>query len=196
MRVHYTCLWTGGESPPHGGPCTFYTGCGCVNSLIQRRECVPLDIKNLCFPMLLRDSGDMVYNQPLTGLEDSPRLAGRAFLTIVHAHFTRRVCECGGCGALMFSHAPEGPGEHGSRRSLRTIFSMHTLHEVSVCECALSKLRPRLLHSYNRMGGSGDAVDVSQKPVRDGVVGRCCWTTGRLYIEAPLTVPKSPVEGV
>ena len=66
-------------------------------------------------------------------------------------------------------------------------FSMHTLHEVSVC--ALSKLRPRLLHGYNRMGGSGDAVDVSQKPVRDGVVGRCCWTTGRLYIGAPPTVP-------
>ena len=56
----------------------------------------PLDIKHLCFPMLLRDSGDMVY-------------------TIVHAHSTRSVCECGGCGALMFSHAPEGPGEHGAR---------------------------------------------------------------------------------
>ena len=29
----------------------------------------PLDIKHLCFPMLLRDSGDMVRNQPHTGLE-------------------------------------------------------------------------------------------------------------------------------
>jgi len=54
MQVHYTCLWTGGESPPHGGPCTFYTGCGCVNSLIQRREC-----------RRYMHSGVLVYARPL-----------------------------------------------------------------------------------------------------------------------------------
>ena len=34
LRVHFTCLRTGGESLPHGGPCTLYTSYGCVNSLI------------------------------------------------------------------------------------------------------------------------------------------------------------------
>jgi len=34
LRVHCTCLRTGGESLPHGGPCTLNTSHGCVNSLI------------------------------------------------------------------------------------------------------------------------------------------------------------------
>ncbi|XP_010795554.1 polycystic kidney disease protein 1-like 2, partial [Notothenia coriiceps] len=72
------------------------------------------DVVHLCFPMLLRDLGNMVHG----------RLQTESQHNFFHAHSAR--------------------GNH---------------------KCALSKLRPRLLHGYNRMGGSGDAVDVSQKPM-------------------------------
>jgi len=41
----------------------------------------PLDIVHLCFPVLLRDPGNMVRSKPHTGLGD--------FLTIFHAHSSR-----------------------------------------------------------------------------------------------------------
>jgi len=79
----------------------------------------PLDIKHLCFSHAPEGLGRHgVQSAPYRAGGLSPPAygqAGRAFLTIVHAHSTRSVCECGACGALMFSHAPEGPGEHGAR---------------------------------------------------------------------------------
>jgi len=74
-------------------------------------------------------------------------------------------------GVLVYARPPPFPmllRDSGNmvRSKLHTepssLFSMHTLHEVSMCECALSKLRPRLLHGHNRMRGSWGAVAVNQ----------------------------------
>ncbi|KAL3056695.1 hypothetical protein OYC64_019221 [Pagothenia borchgrevinki] len=39
LRVHFTCLRTGGEGLPHWGPCTLYTGYGRVNGVSVEDIC-------------------------------------------------------------------------------------------------------------------------------------------------------------
>jgi len=54
--------------------CAFWGNTGLVKGgglWVSKLYLTPLDIMHLCFPMLLRDPGNVVRSKPHTGLEDS-----------------------------------------------------------------------------------------------------------------------------